>query len=529
MKNCFEIALHQRPWLALLYVTVLLASLLFWLMWSVFSVSGGQWAYPLDDTYIHLAIAKNSSQSGSWSVSGEGYNHSSSAPLFTGALAVLYPMASDALLLPIWVNLPGALLVLMYIYLFARLFDLETYGTLLALLVSCLALPLAPLVVLGMEHVWHIAWSLAFYYYFSRYLLGRGSFMILMPLALVGPGIRYESLFLVASVVLMLLLKSRWRHAIPLALVAWVLPCAYGFYAIGEGWSFLPNSLWMKSAAGQLADSWHLMKSLVTVFTRLATTPELVSLIAVLLFGYVFVAARREGVHSLVAVPVVTLILHMQLASTGSFMRYEAYLVAVLICACVVVLRDWSYDRRSVSWQESVPVLLMLMLVLSPLFVRAAKSHTHTSRAAGNIFSQQVQMASFLKEFYPNSSVAVNDIGAVSFYNTLKLTDLAGLADNEVAKAYAGTSIAGSEAFSTLIIKREVTLVMLYESWYYGNIPADWYKVAELRIEGNYICGDDVVAFYAPTPQLAAVLANKLIQWQPRLKGRNTLTLLCQN
>lgn len=521
--------MFQRPQIALLLSTAFVAGLLIWLVVSIYRINDGHWAYPLDDTYIHLAIAKHQALGQGWSVSGEGFSHSSSAPLFTAVLALLFPLVGNSLLLPVFVNIPAAFLVLLVLYKLARLFDLETYGTLAFLATACLVLPLAPLVVLGMEHVWHIAWCLVFYFSFAKYLSGKGSYLALFFLGIIGPAIRYESLFLIAAVVLMLLLKSRWRHAIPLAIAAWVLPLWYGYIAMQQGWGFLPNSLWLKSSAGQLSDSWQLMKSFMMVFIKLATTPELVTLLAVLLFGYVFVAVRRDGIHSLVAVPITTLILHMQLASTGSFMRYEAYLVGLLLCACVVVLRDWSYDRRSVSWQESVPVTLLLLLVLSPLLVRGVKSHTHTSKAANNIYSQQVQMANFVQQHYPDSAVAVNDIGAVCYYNSIRLTDLAGLADNSVAKAYAGGAIEGEKKFQILAEERNLSLIMLYESWYYGNIPVEWRKVAELRIKDNYICGDDVVAFYAPTQGTAAVLTQRLQEWAPRLQGKNQLLLLRQD
>ena len=43
--------------------------------------------YPLDDTYIHMAIARNVAQSGTWGINAGEFAPASSSPLWTVILA----------------------------------------------------------------------------------------------------------------------------------------------------------------------------------------------------------------------------------------------------------------------------------------------------------------------------------------------------------------------------------------------------------------------------------------------------------
>ena len=122
----------------------------------------------------------------------------------------------------------------------------------------------------------------------------------------------------------------------------------------------------------------------------------------------------------------------MQFASTGWFYRYEAYVMFFGIYAVAAGLADHLPSREGGGAGETglfraAAVLLLVILVSSPLRVRAAKSLKDTPKASHNIFEQQYQMALFLRQFYQGQVVAANDIGAIDYLADFRLVDLAGL------------------------------------------------------------------------------------------------------
>ena len=67
-------------------------------LWAIVGISltlsirenQGHIIYALDDTYIHMAMAKNFSQHGVWGMTKYGFTSSSSSPLWTLLLSLCY-------------------------------------------------------------------------------------------------------------------------------------------------------------------------------------------------------------------------------------------------------------------------------------------------------------------------------------------------------------------------------------------------------------------------------------------------------
>ena len=80
-------------------------------------------------------------------------------------------------------------------------------------------------------------------------------------------------------------------------------------------------------------------------------------------------------------------------------------------------------------------VLACAVVLAIPLVTRAAKGMLVTVPATGEVYRQQYQMGLFFGEYYRGETVALNDIGAVSWLAPVKVVDLVGLASPEVADA----------------------------------------------------------------------------------------------
>ena len=69
--------------------------IVYWLLTYILLIAAmnnthGHFGYPLDDTYIHMAIAKHFVNDGSWGVVQNVFSSSTSSPLWTLLIAITY-------------------------------------------------------------------------------------------------------------------------------------------------------------------------------------------------------------------------------------------------------------------------------------------------------------------------------------------------------------------------------------------------------------------------------------------------------
>jgi hypothetical protein len=136
---------------------------------------------------------------------------------------------------------------------------------------------------------------------------------------------------------------------------------------------------------------------------------------------------------------------------------------------------------------------LFLVLVFSPLGIRAARYLFTAPQATRNIYEQQYQMGLFLGKYYRGAPVAVNDIGAVSYLADTKLLDLVGLANLEIARLKLQNRYSDELAYG-LAKREDVQIALVYRDWF--SSPT-WTEVGLWRINGNVACGRDNVTISA--------------------------------
>src|SRR5258708_2928117 len=77
---------------------------------EVLNHNQGVFSYPLDDSYIHLAVAKNLAQSGVWGISGHEFASAASSILFPLLLAVIFKIFGVYTILPFVINFCAAII-----------------------------------------------------------------------------------------------------------------------------------------------------------------------------------------------------------------------------------------------------------------------------------------------------------------------------------------------------------------------------------------------------------------------------------
>ena len=495
---------------------------------AVLGATGGTFTYVLDDAYIHMAVAKNLAASGTWGVNPGEFASVSSSPLWTLLLGGVYALSGPSDLSPLFLNLLFGVLALL---LFHRLLLDEGLGFTArnGLMTAFLfATPLPTMAFTGQEHTLHILLTLVFFRLVLRGLAepsvlpGTGGTLGLGLAAAALTACRYEGAFMACAAGLLFAFRKDWKRLMVTG-AASALPIAlYGAVSLSKGWAFLPNSLLLKGMHLNFSHPAAIVRSLGgTAFRQLSENGHLLTaFLAGLLFLLLSapLPAPKGRDRSVVALFLVTVLLHLQFARAGWFYRYEAWLVALALAALAVAASDRRWALPDPHPLRLVAAAGLALFACAPFAVRAYGALAQVPGAARNIFEQQAQMAEMLRRSFPGEAVAVNDIGVIGYYGGVRILDLWGLATMEVARhkldrTYSTSIIAG------LAKNRGVEVAALYDDWYdaYGGLPPDWEKMGKWTIRDNIVCGRDTVAFYAATPEGRERLVQALRAFAPHL------------
>lgn len=492
--------------------------------------TGGRWVYALDDPYIHMGMAKNLVEHGVWGLTRYQFSSSSSSPLWTCVLALIYWVQGAGDYAALWLNLLCVPLLVFVADVAWRRSLPDARRRFAWLLGLALFAPVLTLVFSGMEHLFHAALTIAF----ATLLLEELSSprpawkrsLILIGLSAILPQVRYEALFLLFIGGLVLLWHRRFALVFGMALAAALPLAVYGAISMAHGWYPLPNSVLMRGALPRVRDLEDLLLLLGgRCLIQLFLAPHL--LVLALAVGYRMLSPpERPGAG--LAVPVLrkiqlvflaTLLLHIQFAGVGWFYRYEAYLVAFGIWVLGISMSLPGAEGARAGGRglpERVPRFMIAAAVLVPLSYRGVESLAHLPQAMKNIHEQQWQMSEFLRTYYRGAAVAANDIGLVCYRADVRILDLHGLADMEVARLRRARRY-DREAIRRLARERGVEAAVLFPEWFERAIPPEWSEAGRWLLAGNVVCGGEWVAFYAARPEGWARLVAALREFASRL------------
>jgi len=524
--------INERPRFVLFTALLALLIPVALIEYQVTRHTGGKLMYPLDDTFIHLAIAKNLALHGTWGITGGEFQSASSSLLYTFLLAALIKIFSVQVWIPLFVNVIAGIILIFVITKRLRKENVQPFPQLIILLAVIFLTPIPILIISGMEHTLQCLFTFLFIFRFSDWLDQRDpenkKNNLPIPLLLYGvlcSTIRYEGLFLIAIACLLLLYKRRTSAAFLLGFVC-VLPVVlFGLYSIGKGSYFLPNSVLIKSEMATLSFSGishfvvHvILRKLTGVsagLSAIATQYLLIILpLSYLFFESSFKKAARYR-YSIILLIFCTF-LQLALASTGWFYRYEAYLM--MNSAIILSLLLYKSGPVVFSGFKRQPLVsgFILFALFLPAGLRCCSAFLQARQACVNIYDQQFQMAGFLKTYYDDQPVAANDIGAIAYYKKKRPLDLFGLASIQVARSIKNQN--NSPAFlDSLSRSEQVGIAVLYESWFSDSLLARWDKVATWSIPDNVICGDSVVSFFALDKSKIPDLKKNLQEFQSSL------------
>lgn len=496
--------------------------------------NGGDFTYPLDDSYIHLAVAKNLGTHGVWGINPDAFSGVSSSLSWPLALTVLGAAFRWGEWIPLGLNVVLGLWVLWLADRWLREVAVGRIVRAAALLGFVMVVPVGVLAFVGLEHVAQIGLSLALLRWAVRSVDGPrvehvGRAMVLAALLVAT---RFEGLFLVAAIAFALRRTGRTDVAARMVLAALAPVLVFGLVSLALGGRFLPNPVWMKGrlaaellpalrAAGPDPLLWGQLLVDFCILAPLRSLAEVGVLAWLVLFGLGWALWTRVRGVDLTALWIVlaTTWMHLTFARTGWLGRYEAWLVAMLILVLAPFAQAWlDGGVRRRWWRRAGMIVVLTVFAMFPVRTRVASSLFQANRGSTNIHEQQIQMARFFREYRRGEAVGVNDIGAVGFFSGVECVDLWGLSDVEIAESRLQGRLNPIE-LGWLAQIREVDVVAMYESVLNetGGAPEEWHAIADWRIQRNAVCGSSRLTWYATSAAAAPRLASELRSWSGQL------------
>lgn len=455
-----------------IFVYLLLVLLI---LFPIFSFSNGI-VYPLDDVYIHLTMAKNLLQHGSWGLFPNENIAASSSPLFTILLAPFTFSSSVAMYAPLILNIVVSIGLL---FLFRSKLLLMQLSTLIRTIIGTifiLFIPLPSLTVMGMEHLLHSLFVVGIIVVISN---GTNKKLLVPILTAFSLFLRLETSFILFGIGIWCLFEKKWNILIQISIGFLLGLGLYFLLSIIFSINIIPNTILLKTI---MNEQTFLNSTIQKVWNS-----KLLFFLSILSVVILIVQWNKSKMFLIVAI---TTISHLIFARQGWFYRYEAYIIVLFFVMFVL-----EFYKDKILRKKLITVLfpLAFLLICSK---RAFLSMSTTHLASKNIYDQQFQTAMIIKLLPAETKVAVNDIGVVSYFNNEKqIIDLYGIATKDIFQ------MKKTETYTTSYIKKylnqkNIDIVIVYTSWFDKEIFSEYTPFRTLNLQNNVVCGDSVVTFF---------------------------------
>ena len=489
---------------------------------SALRLTDGRLIYALDDSYIHMAVARTFAEHGIWGCTPFHFSSSSSSLLWTFGLGVAYRVLQVSDWTPLLTNLAFALLTLVTADAALARFGVQPLVRAAALLGIVVAFPMPGMVLLGMEHILHLLLTIVFAALAVVALgspsgepkLERRRTIALCASAALLAASRYEGFFLVGLVGLAFLARRQLLRPVAIGLAALLPVAAFGAVSVANGSYFLPNPLMVKAVGENTSTLSALFKPFgsedLAFLQNNRAMPILLALGA--LGALAQWRARRELLCPPVLLPLLLvgmILLHGHFVFSPLYWayRYDAYLVGFGLFVAAVVLAE----VRAPAWLPRAVPAAALVAALVPSLANVREGLVPDAEIEGmrNTYLEEYQTAEFIRLYYPDDAVIVNDLGAVTYYTHARILDLVGLGDIEPVRVMRHTTYTSRDVTAwTAPYRPRIAVIQLGWGVVGPLIPPEWVRVAVVEVPPHR----HRVGFFAVEPGHAWTLRARVAQ-----------------
>lgn len=470
----------------------------------------GHYVYPIDDTYIHLAMAKNFALYDLWGITKYQFSSTSSSPLFTFLLSCLIKMFGNNDQIPLYFNIFFSLGIVYFLSIyFAETFK-DVKKTVLVVLFTLFFAVLHVQLLSGMEHIFQVFLFVVNIFCFYRRdknrLVAFGFYFSLLLMGLV----RFESMFYFVILAFVLMLIKKWKDAIGVLVLGFIPILIFCYFNYQQDGYFFPNSVEVKGTKLSLDSNIFSQLKMILVdnfifnisFYKIGFFP--IILCAVFIYRDLKTKNFIEVVHDNFFLIVFSLLMicHSMFADLKGMFRYEAYILTGFSMVLIPKITRLIFDFNNYIRREKLISLLVAMNILL-FFYKGFMAHTVLSDGGKNIYEQQIQSARFLHTYYNDSKVVANDIGAITYYTDIHLLDIAGLGSTEMIPFNENKKLF-DQKFKDFLTQygseHNYEVAIVYENWLQGFAPETWRKAAILKINNRVTVAKEEVTIYAVNP-----------------------------
>jgi len=187
--------------------------------------------------------------------------------------------------------------------------------------------------------------------------------------------------------------------------------------------------------------------------------------------------------------------------------RYDAYLVAFGVFVAAVVVAQ--LPGPGALPRGALAALAVVSLVPIIADVREGLVADTEIEGMRNTYLEEVQTAEFIRLYYPDAAVIVNDLGAVTYYTEARILDLVGLGDIEPVVIMRRGAYTSSDVTAwTAPYRPSIAIIQLNWSVVRPLIPPEWVRVAVVEVPPHH----HPVGFFAVNREEAWPLRARVAQ-----------------
>lgn len=511
------------------YIYIFSACLLSCVFYLVFEYifTNGQMGVPLDDTWIHFQFADNFAKGYFYQYNPGEYTAGTTSPLYVIVLGSMSYVIKNFIINSVFLSSVFYLLFCIFIYKISLLI-LKNNNSLNGLLIASKITPefISLFIALLTAFTGRIVWSalsgmettmfmlfciLGIYYHIKNLQSGKFSLLPALFISLATAS-RPEGFLLFGlymfdisvNLIKEKSFKSNIRNLFFALMIFIIITFPYFIFSYTISGHFFPNTFRGQGGGLSLIPNFNYLRIALIYFFRDNFITGSLYIFSLVFYIYNLKKYFQElRLLNLMFLWILLLPLVMSVL-IPNWRHHVRYLIPLLpfvnLIAIYLIFRilDMNISIKLKEFMLKRKSFLAVILLFS--FTYYVVYAVALGKNTDNINNQQIKLAQWVKEnVRKDETIALNDIGAITFINKNHIIDMAGLITPEILKYRTYTWNDNLDSLNYLLKKNNVSYIIIYDEWfkeYLAKYGSELTFVTSAFLDNNTICGGDDMKVY---------------------------------